>query len=64
MRLRSCITNLFTASGFVPQIWILTQYSLDLAHNLVVGDCFPTLVVGDDLRLLVNFLSSRERHGS
>ncbi len=38
---------------------ILTNRSLYLAHDLVVGNCFPTLIIRNDLRLLVNFLRKR-----
>lgn len=33
-----------------------TNRPLNLSHDLIVGNCFSTLVVCDDLRLLVNFL--------
>lgn len=34
----------------------LTNCSLYLAHDLVVGNCSATLIVCNDLRLLINFL--------
>lgn len=64
--LRPRNTDFFTAfyTQLITKIWILTNRSLDLAHNLVVGDCFSTFIVGDDLRLLINFLLSGERQFS
>lgn len=40
-------------------IVILTNCSLYLAQDLVVGNCFPTLIVRNDLRLLINFLRKK-----
>lgn len=38
----------------------LTNGPLYLAHDLVVGNCSPTLVVCNDLRLLINFLKKKK----
>lgn len=38
---------------------LLTNHSLYLAQDLVVGNRFPALVVCNDLRLLINFLRKR-----
>lgn len=46
------ITHILSTELSIP----LTNRSLYLAHDLIVGNCFSTLVVGDDLRLLINFL--------
>ena len=37
----------------------LTNCSLYLAHDLVVGNCSPTFIVSNDLRLLINSLRKR-----
>lgn len=34
----------------------LTNGSLDFAHDLIVGDRSSSLIVSNDLRLLINFL--------
>lgn len=39
-----------TVDGF------LTNGSLDFAHDLIIWDRLPTFIVGDDLRLLADFL--------
>lgn len=41
---------------------LLTNRSLYLAHDLIVRNCSPTLVVCNDLRLLINFLWKRFEH--
>lgn len=41
---------------------VLTDRSLYLAHDLVVGNCSPGLIVSNDLRLLINFLRKRYEH--
>lgn len=38
---------------------LLTDGSLNFAHDLIIWDRLPTFIFGDDLRFLVDFLLSR-----
>lgn len=38
---------------------LLTNGSLNFAHDLIIWDRLPTFIFGDDLRFLVDFLSNR-----
>lgn len=39
---------------------LLTNGSLDFAHDLIIRNCLPTFIVGDDLRLLTDFLFNKK----
>lgn len=54
-------THKYTGKDYLEEVAnsVFTNCSLDFAHDLVVGNCSPTLVVSNDLRLFINFLRKK-----